>query len=82
MNRFEYHLFYGVEYKSVAYTDVLWAGWECDSLAWVTKKEGENVLITTDHGCRKITDKSFLENKIKEYEEAIEKSKIMLELLN
>lgn len=74
--------FNGQQHQSLMHTDVLWAGWECDYTAWIIQENGKNILLTSDHGEIKVTDKEFLQNKIKEYEKVIEKSKKMLEMLN
>ena len=70
------------EHQSLMHTDVLWAGWELDYTAWIIQENGKNILLTSDHGEIKETDKKFLQDKIKEYELAIENSKKMLQILN
>lgn len=73
--------FNGHSLRSIDHTDVYWTGWECDNIAWVVNLDNKNTLLTTNHGDVQITDKKFLEGKIKEYEEAIANSKRLLNLL-
>lgn len=61
--------------------DVLWSGWECDNYAWLVNDNGEKKIVASNHGDTYFTDKSFLEGKIKEYEDAINATKEMLSLL-
>jgi hypothetical protein len=68
-------------YVAIDMCEVLWSGWECDANAWIVEDEGKKKLVTSNHGSLYFEDASFLENKIKEYEAAIEKSKEMLALL-
>lgn len=72
----------GKDYTIVQTIEVFWCGWECDNYAWLVKVGHENKLVTTNHGYKEFTEKSFLENKIKEYEDAILQTKNMLDKLN
>lgn len=58
--------------------DVYWCGWECDDKAWLVNDNGQKKIVTSSHGQKYFADKSFLEEKIKEYEQAIYKTKEML----
>lgn len=69
------------EYVAIDMCDVLWSGWECDANAWIVEDQGKRKLVASNHGSLYFEEANFLENKIKEYEAAIEKSKAMLELL-
>ena len=71
----------GLQFNALARTDVLWSGWECDSSVWVVNHDGKNRLVTSNHGKLEFSNSSFLENKIAEYEKAIEESKKLLSLL-
>lgn len=72
----------GENLKAVDFCDVLWSGWECDAHVWVVNIDNKNQLVTSNHGEMQITEKAFLEGKIKEYEEAIANSKRLLQLLD
>lgn len=61
--------------------DIYWCGWECDDKAWLVNDNGQKKVVTSNHGQKYFADKSFLEEKIKEYEEAIAKTKAMLNQL-
>jgi hypothetical protein len=71
----------GKKFKAIDICEVLWAGWECDSSIWVVVDEGISKLVTTDHGEAHFTEPSFLEEKISEYEKAIEDSRRLIELV-
>jgi hypothetical protein len=71
----------GKEFKAIASCDVLWSGWECDPTAWIVVDNGRNRLVASNHGSLYFEDEKFLQNKIKEYELAIEKSKELLNML-
>ncbi len=68
-------------FKAIDVCDVFWSGWECDSSVWVVVDEGVPKLVTTNHGSYHFTEPSFLEEKIREYEKAIEDSRRLLELV-
>lgn len=72
----------GQQFKAIAMCDVLWAGWECDDKVWIVQHEGQNKLIASNHGSTYFAQKQFLEDKIKEYEQAIEQSRKLLAMLN
>lgn len=59
--------------------DVLWSGWECDDKIWLVKHNNEMKLVTSNHGEKIFVDTSFLQNKIEEYQHAINQSN---ELIN
>lgn len=61
--------------------DVYWTGWECDDKAWLVNDNGQMKVVASNHGSKYFADKEFLENKIKEYEQAVEQTKKMLEAL-
>lgn len=71
----------GKEYKAIKVISVFWSGWECDQYAWLVKEGDETRLVTSNHGSKNFTDKSFLENKIAEYKQAIVETEDMLSLL-
>jgi hypothetical protein len=68
----------GVSYKAEKVIDVLWAGWECDSEAWLIKDGDTYKVATTDHGSHYFADKDFLLEKIAEYEKALRETKEFL----
>ena len=55
---------------------------ECDDKAWLVNDDGKMRIIVSDHGHKYFTDKSFLEQKIKEYQSAIEETNEVLNQLN
>ena len=61
--------------------EVLWSGWESDDRVWVVDDDGVKKLVTSNHGSEYFTDPSFLEDRIAEYEEAIQNSRRLLNLL-
>lgn len=61
--------------------DIYWCGWECDDKAWLVNDNGQKKVVASNHGQKYFADKSFLEEKIKEYEDAIAKTKAMLNQL-
>lgn len=73
--------FEGRTYPVMAKATVLWSGWESDNKAWVINKDGQPTLLTTNHGALEEAQASFLKEKIKEYQEAIEQSQALLNLL-
>ncbi len=71
----------GQKYIAEDVIDVFWSGWECDDKAWLVKIDDEYKIVNSNHGEHQITDKNFLENKIKEYEEAIANTRRILNKL-
>ncbi len=71
----------GQVFKAIDMCDVLWAGWECDCLAWVVVDNGKAKLVTSNHGAKYFETAEFLKNKIEEYEQAIKDSRRLLSLL-
>jgi hypothetical protein len=55
--------------------DVYWSGWDCDNHAWLVNDNGQKKVVVSNHGKKYFTDKTFLEEKIKEYEKEILKEK-------
>ena len=68
-------------YKAIDGCDVLWSGWECDDSAWVVEENNQKRLVASNHGSLYFEDAQFLENKIKEYHDAITNSIRLLRLL-
>jgi hypothetical protein len=68
----------GITYKAEKVIEVLWAGWECDSEAWLIKDGDTYKVATTDHGSHYFADKDFLMEKIAEYEKALRETKEFL----
>lgn len=60
--------------KTLLEFPVMWSGWECDSKGWVVEYEGENHLIVTNHGGYQFGDAEFLDEKVGEYLEAVQKT--------
>ncbi|NCQ51745.1 hypothetical protein GW796_07610 [archaeon] len=71
----------GEQFKALTMCDVLWSGWESDSLAWVVNDNGSKRLVTSNHGSLNFDTQKFLEDKLKEYEDVANQTKAMLELL-
>ena len=72
----------GKTFKALEVIDVLWAGWESDDKAWLVNDDGVLKLVASNHGTLHFTGKEFLEEKINEYQLAIENSKKLLSILN
>lgn len=72
----------GKDFVAEKVIDVFWSGWECDDKAWLVNDDGKMRIIVSDHGHKYFTDKSFLEQKIKEYQSAIEETNEVLNQLN
>ena len=72
----------GKKYEVIKKIDVYWTGWECDNYAYLVKIDDDNGLVVSNHGSKYFTDKKFLEDKIKEYQEAIKESQILVAMLN
>ena len=61
---------------------VYYSGWECDDIAWVMQSpDGRTFLKMTDHGREIVRNYDFLEEKIKEYKEAIKNTERAISLL-
>lgn len=71
-----------IEFTAIEKCDVLWSGWECDNTAWIVEHEGQKKLVASNHGNTYFAERSFLEKKIKEYEQAIANSKKVLSLIS
>ncbi len=72
----------GKDFVAEKVIDVFWSGWECDDKAWLVNDDGQKRIVVSDHGHKYFTDKSFLEQKIKEYQSAIEETNEVLNQLN
>jgi hypothetical protein len=61
---------------------VLFAGWECDDVAWLFKDiQGRLYCIGTNHGLPCFLGRSFLQVKIDEYKKALEETQEVLNLI-
>lgn len=69
-------------FQAIDTCEVLWSGWEGDDRVWVVEDDGVKKLVASSHGSKHFTDPSFLEDRIAEYEMAIENSRRLLNLLN
>jgi hypothetical protein len=67
-----------VSYKAEKIIDVLWAGWECDSKAWLVKCGDTYKVVATNHGTYFFADQEFLLERIAEYEKALRSTKEFL----
>lgn len=68
--------------KEIFEFPVLWAGWDCDCVAWIMeRKDGSRYLKMTNHGEEYEAPISDLTWKIDEYETAISKTKQAINLL-
>lgn len=72
----------GKHFVAIDVCDVLWAGWECDDKAWLVNDGGQIKLVVSDHGQKYFEKKWYLEEKIKEYENAIAETKRLIEKLS
>ena len=54
---------------------ILYCDWGMDSCGYVVKDNAVNKIIVTNHGQPMVVDSSYLNAKIKEYEDAIEDTK-------
>ena len=72
----------GKTFQAIDTCEVLWSGWEGDDRVWVIEDDGVKKLVASSHGSKHFTDPSFLEDRIAEYEMAIENSRRLLNLLN
>lgn len=61
--------------------DVFWSGWECDDKVWLVIDEGQKKIVASNHGQKYFADKEFLEEKIKEYNQAINDTQDLLKQL-
>ena len=61
--------------------DVFWSGWECDDKVWLVVDEGQKKIVASNHGQTYFADKDFLEEKIKEYQQAISDTQDLLNQL-
>ena len=68
-------------FQAIDTCEVLWSGWESDDRVWVVEDDGVKKLVASSHGSTHFIDHRYLENKIAEYEEAIENSCRLLNLL-
>ena len=71
----------GKQFKAIKAISVYWTGWESDSTAWLVQDEGQLRVVASNHGGLYFTDKSFLENKIAEYKQAISETENLLSML-
>jgi hypothetical protein len=71
----------GKQFKAIKAIPVYWTGWESDQYAWLVKDEGQLRVVASNHGSLYFTDKSFLENKIAEYKQAISETEDLLSML-
>lgn len=54
---------------------VLYAGWECDSEAWVLQlKDGRKIIAMTDHGSVHEADEISVQGRVDAYRTAIEET--------
>jgi CRISPR/Cas system CSM-associated protein Csm4 (group 5 of RAMP superfamily) len=71
----------GKKFKALKAIEVLWSGWECDGTAWIVEDQGQKRLVASNHGELYFADKDFLEEKMKEYKEAIAETENALAML-
>ena len=68
--------------KEIFSFPVLWAGWDCDSTAWVMQRpSGSKYLRMTNHGGHYEAPISQLEKKIKEYSLVIAQTEKAIKLI-
>lgn len=68
--------------KEIFKFTVLWAGWECDSVAWVMERaNGTRYLRMSSHGGLYEAEAAELLERIAEYESVIEQSRKALDML-
>lgn len=71
----------GKKYKAIYGFNVMYSGWDCDDFAWIIEDNGIKKLIMTNHGTPYEAEMSELEGLMKTYQEAIDNTKVALELL-
>lgn len=71
----------GVHYRAKQIIPVLWKGWEMDNIAWLIEVDGKLKLATSSHGVPMWAHSSFLEEKLKEYEEVVAATESAFNLL-
>jgi hypothetical protein len=71
----------GQKFRALKAISVYWSGWECDSTAWIVKDGEELRLVASNHGGLYFADKSFLEEKLAEYKQAITETEDLLSML-
>lgn len=71
----------GKDYIAEKVINVLWSGWECDGYAWLVNDDSKMKVVMTNHGATYFADKSVLEEKLKEYQDAIKNTQDILNAL-
>lgn len=71
----------GKDYVAEKVIEVLWSGWECDGSAWLVNDNGKMRVVMTNHGSTYFAEKSALEEKVKEYQDAIKNTQDMINAL-
>lgn len=71
----------GKDFVAEKVIDVFWSGWECDDKVWLVVDEGQKKIVASNHGQTHFADKQFLEDKIKEYQQAINDTQDLLNQL-
>lgn len=71
----------GVNYRATDIIPVMWQGWELDDKAWLVEVDGKFKIAASSHGDLSWVDASFLEDKLKEYEQVVAATKAALEKL-
>jgi hypothetical protein len=61
---------------------VLWAGWECDSAAWIMERPNKTrYLLMTNHGSKYEAEIDQLHERIAEYEDVIAQTRKAITLI-
>lgn len=61
---------------------VLWAGWECDSVAWIMERPNKTrYLLMTNHGGKYEAEIDQLHERIAEYEDVIAQTRKAITLI-
>ena len=61
---------------------VAWSGWECDSVWYIcTDKDGNKVLVATDHGSPYIGSNKLLKERLKFYKDIASQTEIAIGIL-
>ena len=73
----------GVSYKKIKTFDVLWSGWECDSIAWIVEDAtGKRFVIMTNHGSPQLSTVAALQERIETYQQVINDTTAAIALLD
>ncbi len=68
----------GKEVKVLFEFPVLYQGWECDNIGYLVLDGNKKRIVMSSHGCNFFPKNKVIEEKMKEYRNAIRLTKIAL----